>query len=146
EGRRSILVEVQALVTPTRQPQPRRSVRGIEATRVHQVLAVLERHCGVSLAEKEVYVNVVGGWRLAEPAADLAVALAVASSETDIALGSTAAWGEIGLAGEVRSVPFAERRRAESERSGIRRMLVAEPRSNTRLDVVLAAAGLTPAG
>lgn len=142
EGRRSILVEIQALITPTTAPQPRRSVRGIEAARVHQVLAVLQRHCGLRLAEKEVYVNVVGGWKLAEPAADLAVALAVASSDFDVPLGNTAAWGEVGLAGEVRAVPFDDRRRAEAERSGVARLLAAAPRSNTRLSALLLSAGL----
>ena len=106
EGRRSILVEIQALVSPTNQAQPRRSIRGLDPTRVNQVLAVLDRHSSLSLHDKEVYVNVVGGWRIDEPGCDLPVALAVASSYSDRPLGRLAAWGEIGLAGEVRSIPM----------------------------------------
>lgn len=119
EGRRSVLVEIQALVTPTNQAQPRRSVRGLDSARVNQVIAVLERHAGVRLSDKEVYVNVVGGWRLDEPGADLPVALAIASSAADHSLGRTAAWGEVGLAGEVRSVPFEARRIDELKRMGL---------------------------
>ncbi len=119
EGRRSVMVEIQALVTPTSQVQPRRSVRGVDNARVHQILAVLQRHCGLRLSEHEVYVNVVGGWRLDEPAADLAIALALASSALDRPLGPAAAWGEVGLAGEVRPVPFAARRREEVRRVGV---------------------------
>jgi DNA repair protein RadA/Sms len=123
EGRRSVMVEIQALVSPSNLAQPRRSVRGVESARVHQILAVLERHCGIRLSDKEVFVNVVGGWRLEEPACDLAVALALASSAYDVPLQSTAAWGEVGLAGEVRAVPFSARRREEAERVGVRRMI-----------------------
>jgi DNA repair protein RadA/Sms len=119
EGRRSVLVEIQALVTPTSQPQPRRSVRGLDSARVNQVIAVLDRHTGVRLSDQEVYVNVVGGWRLDEPGADLPVALALASSAANHPLGRTAAWGEVGLAGEVRSVPFETRRIEELKRMGL---------------------------
>jgi DNA repair protein RadA/Sms len=119
EGRRSILVEVQALVSPTSQAQPRRSIRGLDPTRVNQVLAVLDRHSSLRLHDKEVYVNVVGGWRLDEPGCDLAVALAVASSYADHPLGRLAAWGEIGLAGEVRSIPMETRRVEELDRMGL---------------------------
>lgn len=142
EGRRSVLVEIQALVSPSPFPQPRRSVRGLETARVHQILAVLERHAGMRLADHEVFVNVVGGWRIEEPACDLPVALAVASSALDLPLGSTAAWGEVGLAGEVRPVPFEARRREEAERLGVERALA--PVAGARLRVVeaLARAGL----
>lgn len=119
EGRRSILVEIQALVAPTRQTQPRRSVRGLDPARVNQVIAVLERHAGVELQEMEIYVNVVGGWRLDEPGCDLALALALASSAKNESLGRIAAWGEVGLAGEVRSVPFETRRVEELDRMGL---------------------------
>jgi len=142
EGRRSVLVEIQALVTGTSQPQPRRSVRGVEASRVHQILAVLDRHCGIPLADHEVYVNVVGGWKLDEPACDLPVALALASSRMDRPLGSVAAWGEIGLAGEVRPVPFEARRREESDRLGIATVIA--PTKGQRLFLALVEAGLVP--
>lgn len=119
EGRRSVLVEIQALVAPTNQAQPRRSVRGLDSARVNQVIAVLDRHAGVKIQDKEVYVNVVGGWRLDEPGCDLAVALALASSVANAPLGRIAAWGEVGLAGEVRAVPFEMRRVEELSRMGL---------------------------
>jgi len=119
EGRRSVLVEIQALVAPTNQPQPRRSVRGLDSARVNQVIAVLDRHAGVRLGDQEVYVNVVGGWRLDEPGCDLPVALALASSASGAPLGRMAAWGEVGLAGEVRAVPFETRRVEELDRMGL---------------------------
>jgi len=126
EGRRPVLVEVQALVANTSQPQPRRSFRGVEAARVHQLLAVLDRHTKLRIVGLEVYVNVVGGMRVVEPAADLAVALAVASSAMSRPLGPLAAWGEVGLTGELRSVPMGKRRREEAERLGIGQMVAAD--------------------
>jgi DNA repair protein RadA/Sms len=143
-GRRSLLVEVQALVAPTATPQPRRSVKGVEATRVHQILAVLERHAGVACADRDVYVNVVGGLTLRDPAADLAVALAVASSRYEVPLGSVAAWGEVGLAGEVRSASHAARRRAEVGRFGIERSVNGE--TTDRLATAVVAAGIIGGG
>lgn len=119
EGRRSILVEIQALIAPTNQAQPRRSIRGLDPARVNQVLAVLQRHGDLSLSDQEVYVNVVGGWRLDDPGCDLPVALAVASSALNRPLGRMAAWGEIGLAGEVRPIPFETRRVEELDRMGL---------------------------
>ena len=121
EGRRSVLVEIQALVTETNLAQPRRSIRGLDPTRVNQVLAVLDRHAGLRLYEHEIYVNVVGGWRIDDPGCDLAVALAVASSRHDRPLGRLAAYGEVGLAGEVRDIPFEARRVEELDRMGVTR-------------------------
>ncbi|HDH26896.1 MAG TPA: DNA repair protein RadA [Actinobacteria bacterium] len=123
EGRRPVLVEVQALVSPSSVPQPRRSVRGLQPARVHQLLAVLERHAGLGFSAHEVYVNVVGGIQVSEPGADLPVALALASSLLDRPLGSLASWGEIGLTGEVRPVAHERRRREESARLGIERVV-----------------------
>jgi DNA repair protein RadA/Sms len=140
EGRRSVMVEIQALVTKTTTPQPRRSVRGVDSPRVHQLLAVLDRHAGLYLGDHEVYVNVVGGWKVTEPGADLAVALAIASSAVDVPLGSTAAWGEVGLAGEVRPVPFDTRRREEAERLGVKTLIASE--SGLRVSSALMLAGL----
>lgn len=142
EGRRSVLVEIQALVVPTSQVQPRRSIRGLDPARVNQVLAVLQRHCGVRLHDKEVYVNVVGGWRLDEPGCDLAVALAVASSDADQSLGRIAAWGEIGLAGEVRPIPMEARRIEELDRMGLTRRVAPGGGEPIRLREALAQAGL----
>ena len=119
EGRRPVLVEVQALAAPTTLPQPRRSVRGVEPSRVHQMLAILDRHAGLSFSDQEVYVNIVGGLRLTEPATDLPVALALASSRLDRPLGPLAAWGEVGLTGELRPVAHETRRVEEAARLGI---------------------------
>ncbi|MGH8941398.1 MAG: DNA repair protein RadA, partial [Acidimicrobiia bacterium] len=142
EGRRSILVEIQALVSPTKQAQPRRSIRGLDPTRVNQVLAVLDRHSSLSLHDKEVYVNVVGGWRIDEPGCDLPVALAVASSYSDRPLGRLAAWGEIGLAGEVRSIPMETRRIEELDRMGLEHRVAPIGGKPLRLGQALADAGL----
>jgi DNA repair protein RadA/Sms len=142
EGRRSILVEIQALVSPTKQAQPRRSIRGLDPTRVNQVLAVLDRHSSLRLHDKEVYVNVVGGWRIDEPGCDLPVALAVASSYTDRPLGRMAAWGEIGLAGEVRSIPMETRRIEELDRMGLERRVAPLGGRQLRLREALASAGI----
>lgn len=139
-GRRSLLFEIQALVAPTSTPQPRRSVKGVEASRVHQIVAVLDRHAGVSCHDHEVYVNVVGGLTVRDPAADLAVALALASSRLGLPLGTVAAFGELGLVGEVRSVPHSERRRRETERLVEARIVTAA--EAPRLESALLAAGL----
>ena len=143
EGRRSVLVEIQALVTKTTTPQPRRSVRGVDTPRVHQLLAVLDRHAGLFLGDHEVYVNVVGGWKVTEPGADLAIALAIASSAVNRPLGSLAAWGEVGLAGEVRPVPYDTRRREEASRLGIETVINSE--NKMRLGTALKVAGLSQA-
>ena len=142
EGRRSVLVEIQALVAPTNQAQPRRSVRGLDSARVNQVIAVLDRHAGVSISDKEVYVNVVGGWRLDEPGCDLPVALALASSVANQPLGRLAAWGEVGLAGEVRSVPFETRRAEELDRMGLEKRIAPGGGEPMRLADALRDAGL----
>ena len=142
EGRRSILVEIQALVSPTKQAQPRRSIRGLDPTRVNQVLAVLDRHSSLRLHDMEVYVNVVGGWRIDEPGCDLPVALAVASSYTDRPLGRMAAWGEIGLAGEIRSIPMETRRIEELDRMGLERRIAPIGGKQLRLRDALASAGI----
>ncbi|HEX6219743.1 MAG TPA: DNA repair protein RadA [Acidimicrobiia bacterium] len=142
EGRRSVLVEIQALVAPTNQAQPRRSVRGLDSARVNQVIAVLDRHAGIAIQDKEIYVNVVGGWRLDEPGCDLAVALALASSAANQSLGRIAAWGEVGLAGEVRSVPFETRRVEELDRMGLQNRVAPGGGEPLRLADALRRAGL----
>ncbi len=142
EGRRSVLVEIQALVAPTSQAQPRRSVRGLDAARVNQVIAVLDRHAGIGVQDKEIYVNVVGGWRLDEPGCDLAVALAIASSASNESLGRVAAWGEVGLAGEVRAVPFEARRVEELNRMGLENRVAPAGGEPMRLVDALRRAGL----
>lgn len=142
EGRRSVLVEIQALTDRTDYPQPRRSVRGVESARVHQILAVLARHANVKAASSDVYINVVGGWRISEPGCDLPIALAVASSVLDEPLGAVAAWGEVGLAGEVRQVPFEARRREEARRVGLETVIAPTQRRSLRIQEALAKSGL----
>ena len=140
DGLRSLTVEVQALVVATRNPQARRSVKGLPVPRLHQVLAVLERHAAIDLGQHDVYVSVMGGLRLTEPAADLPVAIAVASSFTGVPVGMVAAFGEVGLTGELRSVSQAERRSSEAERLGVRS--VVSPATVGRLPAALIAAGI----
>jgi len=142
DGRRSLIVEIQALTVPTRSAQPRRSVKGLPVSRVHQILAAIERHGRMAMGEREVYVSVMGGLSISEPAADLPTALAIASAATGVPLGSVAAWGEVGLTGEVRQVDQADRRRSESRRLGINRVVEAADRRN--LDEILRELGLHP--
>jgi DNA repair protein RadA/Sms len=130
DGRRPVLVEVQALVAPGEFTPSRRSARGIDPVRLHQLLAVLDRHAGVGFPQRDVYVGVVGGLTLTDPGIDLPVALALVSSLQDVPLGPMAAWGEVGLTGEVRQVPLATRRREEAERVGA---TVMAPSNGTRL-------------
>ncbi|WP_374009533.1 DNA repair protein RadA [Leifsonia sp. LS-T14] len=119
EGRRPLPVEVQALVVGTTAPNPRRVTNGVDASRVAMLLAVLERRAGIKLGDKDVYVSTVGGVRLAEPGADLAIALAIASAATERAIPHTlAAFGEISLAGEIRPVVSGKQRTAEAARLG----------------------------
>lgn len=146
DGRRPLLVEVQALVAGGGIPQPRRSVRGLEAARVNQVVAVLERHAGLSFSGRDVYVNVVGGLRIAEPAADLPVAIALVSSLQDVPLSSVAAWGEVGLTGELRSVPHGARREQETARLGIGTAVGPSGDGDDRIDGALSRAGLRVGG
>lgn len=126
EGTRPILVEIQALVAPSYFPSPRRTCTGIDYNRLLMTLAVLEKRVGLSLGNKDVYVNVAGGVKVVEPAADLAVALAVASSLMDCAADTSAvALGEVGLAGEIRTVSQIDRRLREAARLGFGKVIMA---------------------
>ncbi len=119
EGSRPLLVEVQALVTPSYVQMPRRVSVGIESARLLQVLAILERRAGIALGSHDVYVSVAGGIRVTEPAIDLPLALALASSHRDRPLPSDAAsFGEIALTGDIRPVPHAPLRVREASRMG----------------------------
>ena len=125
EGSRPLLAEVQALASPSMLPTPRRVASGIDFSRLLLVAAVVSRRAGYSLANQDVVVNIAGGLRTSEPAADLGVALAIVSSLRNAPLPSDlAAIGEIGLSGELRMVPQLERRLAEVGRLGLRRSLV----------------------
>jgi DNA repair protein RadA/Sms len=122
EGSRPLLVEVQALVAPTELVPPRRVANGVDRNRLALVLAVLGRHAGLSLGSSDVFVSVAGGVRVEEPGADLAVALALASAAKGIAAGGTtpvAAFGELGLTGELRHVAHPDRRLAEARKFGL---------------------------
>ncbi len=136
EGRRPLLVEIQSLVVNSPLPQPRRQAHGVDPGRVAMMLAVLDRRAQLPVAGLDTYVMAVGGARITEPAADLGLALAVASSLTGVALGAhTVVCGEVGLGGELRSVGQVERRLAEAERLGFRHAVV--PSSVPDLDVGL---------
>lgn len=119
EGSRPLLVEVQALVNPTSYGYPKRTASGIDLNRVNLLIAMLERRTKLKLADRDIYVNIVGGIRLTEPAADLAVCMAIASAAKGMQLKKNAVvFGELGLSGEVRHVPYLEKRIAEAKKLG----------------------------
>ncbi|HVE46942.1 MAG TPA: DNA repair protein RadA [Acidimicrobiales bacterium] len=125
EGQRPLLVELQALVAPSNLPMPRRSAQGLDSGRLSLLLAVLHRRAHLSTEKADVYASAVGGVRVTEPAADLALALALASAVADRAFpADVVACGEVGLAGEVRQVAHMGRRLAEAARLGFRRAVV----------------------
>jgi DNA repair protein RadA/Sms len=146
EGSRPLLVEVQALVSPSELVPPRRVCSGIDRNRLALVLAVLARHAGVGTGTADVFVNVAGGVRVDEPGADLAVALAVAGAARGVALGGEAdagapppaCFGELGLTGEVRPVAHADRRRAEAARFGLSPVVSPEEAPTLRAALKLA--------
>jgi DNA repair protein RadA/Sms len=144
EGSRPLLVEVQALVSPSELVPPRRVVNGIDRNRLALVLAVLGRHAGIGAGSADVFVNVAGGVRVEEPGADLAVALAVAGAVKNMTLGHPekpppACFGEIGLTGELRAVAHAERRLAEARKFGLEPVLAPGPETPTLRAAVRAA-------
>ena len=129
EGTRPLLVEIQALVDAAHAPNPRRLSVGLEQNRLAMLLAVLHRHAGIACYDQDVFVNAVGGVRIGEPAADLAVMLAIVSSLTDRPIpGKVIAFGEVGLAGEVRPAPRGQDRLREAAKLGFTRAIV--PKAN----------------
>lgn len=125
EGQRPLLVEIQALVSPSFLPQPRRSVQGIEAGRLAVLLGVLACRLGIITAQADVFASAVGGVKVGEPAGDLALAMAVASAIAGVALPADLVFfGEVGLGGEIRQVPHAARRLSEAARLGFGRAMV----------------------
>ena len=129
EGTRPLLVEIQALVGTTPYPTPRRVANGVDLSRVLQILAVLEKRIGLNLSKQDVYVNVIGGIDVSEPAADLGIALAILTCVRDVIFDShTAIVGEIGLSGEIRAVNHIEKRLIEAQKLGFKRVIV--PASN----------------
>lgn len=127
EGSRPILAEIQALVSPTSFPAPRRMSSGVDYNRVSLITAVLEKRLGLKFSSQDVYINVAGGLRIDEPASDLAVCIALISGYKDIPVpDDVIAIGEVGLAGECRGVGFIEKRINESVRLGFRKILIPE--------------------
>jgi len=134
EGSRPLLIEIQALTTTTSFGMPRRTANGIDFNRLLLVTAVLTKRVGLKLGNQDILVNVTGGLRVGEPAADLGMALAIASSFRDApVMPQTAAVGEIGLSGELRNAPQLERRLGEAARLGFKRCIV--PRAGAKLAV-----------
>jgi DNA repair protein RadA/Sms len=133
EGTRPVLVEIQALVAPSPLATPRRAVVGWDGGRLAMVMAVLDARCGLGFAGHDVYLNVAGGLRVSEPAADLAVATALVSALTDIAVpAETAIFGEISLAGEVRPVTQTDARLKEAEKLGFSNVWMPPARKGTK--------------
>ena len=135
EGTRPLLVEIQALVGTTPYPTPRRIANGVDISRVLQILAVLEKRIGLNLSKQDVYVNVIGGIDVTEPAADLGIALAIITCVRDVVFDShTAIVGEIGLSGEIRAVNHIDKRINEAQKLGFKRIIV--PAANDITDEI----------
>lgn len=127
EGTRPLLVEIQALVGTTPYPAPRRVANGVDLSRLLQILAVLEKRIGLNLSKQDVYVNVIGGIDVNEPAADLGIALAIITCVRDVVTDSqTAIIGEIGLSGEIRGVNHIGKRITEAQKLGFKRIIIPE--------------------
>src|ERR1035438_7044827 len=119
EGSRPILVEVQALVNKTSYGYPKRTASGFDLNRLNLLVAMLEKRTKINLSGSDIYINIVGGIKINEPAADLAVCMAIASASKGMQLKTDAVvFGEVGLSGEVRNVPFVEKRLAEANKLG----------------------------
>ncbi len=139
EGTRPMLMEIQALVAPSGLATPRRAVVGWDAGRLAMIMAVLDARCGLALSGNDVYLNVAGGLRIGEPAADLAVATALLSSVTDVAVAADmVVFGEIGLSGEVRAVSQMDVRLKEAAKLGFAQALVPGLRGKTHGRTALA--------
>ena len=141
EGTRPILAEIQALTTKTNYPAPRRTASGVDYNKMALIIAVLEKHARLKLSTQDIYVNVAGGMRLYEPAIDLSIAIAIASSCMDFVMPTdTVAIGEIGLTGEIRSVTAMDKRITEAEKLGFKRIIVpsgnAKNISSSSIDII----------
>ncbi|MDQ3065189.1 MAG: DNA repair protein RadA [bacterium] len=133
EGARPLLVEVQALVNTTAYGYPKRTASGLDINRLNLLIAMLEKRTKLSLSDKDVYINIVGGLKITEPAADLAVCMAIASASKGMQLKDDAVvFGELGLSGEVRRVPFAEKRIAEAKKLGFSGAIAPKGSTNSK--------------
>jgi DNA repair protein RadA/Sms len=139
EGTRPLVLDVQALVAPSELAMPRRLASGFDRNRLSLLLAVLARHARLGLGQSDVFVNIAGGVRVDEPAADLAVILALASAARGVPLGATCAFGEVALTGRLRPVTQAERRLGEAARLGLRSAIAPTGTPNGPLRVSRAA-------
>jgi len=138
EGSRPILVEVQALVNKTSYGYPKRTASGIDLNRLNLLVAMLERRTKLNLSDKDIYINIVGGIKVTEPAADLAICLAIGSASKGLQLKQNAAvFGEVGLSGEVRHVPYVEKRIAEAKKMGLEVAIGPKPRDSSTKDKLL---------
>jgi DNA repair protein RadA/Sms len=138
EGTRPILVEVQALVNKSNYGYPKRAASGIDLNRMNLLVAMLEKRTKLNLAENDIYINIVGGLKLTEPAADLAVCMAIGSAARGMQLQSNAVvFGEVGLSGEVRHVPFIEKRIHEAKKMGFEAAIGPKPKGSEKLPLPL---------
>ena len=136
EGSRPLIAEVQALVTPTSFPAPRRTSNGVDYNRLCLILAVLEKRLGLKFSQCDIYLNVVSGLKLEEPSIDLAVALALISSINDVPVPENVlAMGEIGLAGECRTIGDTQKRINESYRLGFDTIAIPKGSMNNKLKI-----------
>lgn len=129
EGSRALLLEIQALTSTTNFGYPKRTTAGFDANRLQLLTAILSKRAGLNLSNQDIYINVVGGIKITEPAADLAVALSIVSSLKDAPMDGTVVIGELGLSGEVRFVPNLEKRIKEAEKLGFKRVICSRGRS-----------------
>ena len=142
EGTRPLLIELQALTTPTAFGLPRRTANGIDYNRLTVLMAVLEKRANMNLGSQDVYLNVVSGIRISEPAIDLGIILAVVSSFKNISIPTDlVAIGEVGLTGEVRAVNMIEKRLKEAEKLGFKKCIIPENnkkllKDNYKLDII----------
>lgn len=132
EGSRALLLEIQALTSTTNFGYPKRTTAGFDNNRLQLLIAILSKRGGLNLGNQDIYVNVVGGISISEPAADLAVAVAIVSSLKDSVLNGTVVIGELGLSGEVRFVPNLEKRIREAEKLGFKRIICPRGRSDLK--------------
>jgi DNA repair protein RadA/Sms len=133
EGTRQLLVEVQALVNKTSYGYPKRAASGIDLNRLNLLVAMLERRTKLNLADQDIYINLVGGMQIREPAADLAICMAIASAARGMQLKQNAVvFGEVGLSGEVRHVPNVDKRIAEAKKLGFTQAIGPQIRSGKK--------------
>jgi DNA repair protein RadA/Sms len=144
EGNRPLLVEIQALVNKTNFGYPKRTASGFDLNRLNLLVAVLERRTKLNLSDSDIYINVVGGIKLQDPGADLAVCMAIASAATEFALDpKVVVFGEVGLSGEIRSVPQPDKRAAEAKKLGFTHAI--GPRSTKKNSFVRSTASMRDA-